>query len=640
MGDDGRHWDDSLEHGTFRDACCDALTGTGPRSDWPWNGDDCTLGIVPLALLALLVLALPSIALAGQASTTRPGQERPETRAFQYSPYEEATIRDAMARLGLDLAQAPEGKTVESIEMVRLEVVEDRDPAPRFLNVFHVVTKGNIVERESLLGIGDVYQQSLVDEMRRNLAALPQLSLVLVFAAEGSTPDRVRIVIVTKDVWSLRLDSTVTYTSSGLEKLQLRPSEINLFGTHQTLGLAFDWLPLSYSLGARYKLPRVLGSHATVSAGAGLVFHESGRREGSFGDLSVIQPVWSSRTDWAWGVAASWSDQVFRRYSKGEVLAFRLSQNTNCAESPTLCVPWSFSSEIRDAGFYLTRSMGRSTKHGVSVGFGANSARYVLPDLSAYDPATTQAFASGRLPASEDRVGPYVEYQLYVTSFLRVTDLSTLALQEDYRLGPQLVLRVQPMLGLLGSSRTYVAFTTSASYTVALADGMVRAGVDTKTEVQADDGQVRDGMYEVYLRIASPRWAPGRFVLDAGLLDRYANRRNVPTVLGGDTRLRGYPSQLFIARRSLLVVNAEFRSLPIRLLQSLMLAGALFYDAGDAFDRWHDLRVWQSAGLGLRWLFPQLNRTVFRMDLGFPISRPLPDGVSPVSYFFTFGQAF
>jgi hypothetical protein len=43
-------------------------------------------------------------------------------------------------------------------------------------------------------------------------------------------------------------------------------------------------------------------------------------------------------------------------------------------------------------------------------------------------------------------------------------------------------------------------------------------------------------------------------------------------------------------------------------------------------------------------LFPQLDRVVFRADLGFPVGTiaPLPSGVpvSPVSFFFTFQQAF
>jgi hypothetical protein len=71
------------------------------------------------------------------------------------------------------------------------------------------------------------------------------------------------------------------------------------------------------------------------------------------------------------------------------------------------------------------------------------------------------------------------------------------------------------------------------------------------------------------------------------------------------------------------------------------LGAAAFYDVGDAFDGWSNLRPAQSVGLGLRTLFPQLDRLVFRADFGFPMgeSSHLP-GVAPFSFFIAFGQAF
>ena len=47
-----------------------------------------------------------------------------------------------------------------------------------------------------------------------------------------------------------------------------------------------------------------------------------------------------------------------------------------------------------------------------------------------------------------------------------------------------------------------------------------------------------------------------------------------------------------------------------------------------------------SRSIGVRVLFPQLDRVVFRVDVGFPLTRPLPSGASPVTFFSTFGQAF
>src|SRR4051812_9988405 len=56
----------------------------------------------------------------------------PTSVTGQYSPYEQQSIEAALEALHTRLARDPEGKPVESIEVVTLEVVEPRDPAPGF----------------------------------------------------------------------------------------------------------------------------------------------------------------------------------------------------------------------------------------------------------------------------------------------------------------------------------------------------------------------------------------------------------------------------------------------------------------------------------------------------------------------------
>src|SRR3990172_9383182 len=174
-----------------------------------------------LAWLALPVLAAAQVA----PSLAPPPGPAPETRRFRYSAYEQSSIDGALAALGLSRDGDAEGKLVESIHAVRLEVIEERDPAPRFLNAFHALSRSYIVDREVLLRPGEVYRQTLADETRRNLASLPQFSLVLVVPAAGSAPDKVRIVVIAKDVWSIRLNWDISFSNDGLESLTLDPTE-------------------------------------------------------------------------------------------------------------------------------------------------------------------------------------------------------------------------------------------------------------------------------------------------------------------------------------------------------------------------------------------------------------------------------
>jgi hypothetical protein len=576
----------------------------------------------------LLTLAL--------AAAPAPAEHEPETRAFQLSRYEDATIDQALAQLGLARDARPEGKLVEAVHTVRLEVIEERDPAPRLLNVFHVVSRPGVIERELLLRPGDRYRQTLADETRRNLAGLPQLSIVLVVAAEGSDAGHTRLVVVTKDVWSLRLNWDASFTSGGLERLSMNPSETNLLGTHQRLGVLLDWLPESWSLGVNYAAPRLGRSRIGAAADGGVILsRRTGTREGSFGGATVALPLWSTRSAWAWSVGGSWRDEIARLYRGGEVATFVLDPATSCAGPSPLCLPFAWRGEVAQGSASLTRSFGWAVKHDLSAGFDASTSRYAVPGAAAYDPATVSAFEATRLPVGEDRVGPWIQYRTYSTDFLRVLDLETLALQEDHRVGHAAYATLYPVLGALGSTRTFVGVGAGAAYAHAIGDGLARAGVDTTTET--DDGDVTDASVRADLRLASPRTRAGRLIVDAVLLDRWANQLNRSSSLGGGDRLRGWPSG-YVVGANVVAANVELRSRPWQLLESLQLGAVAFYDAGDAFDDWGALYLRQSVGLGARMLFPQLDRVVFRVDLGFPLARPAD--VAPASFVATFGQAF
>ncbi|MBL9113216.1 MAG: hypothetical protein JNM74_28280, partial [Myxococcales bacterium] len=204
------------------------------------------LAVVSSAFAAALVVGLVaerSAEGAGASPVVSPQASAPSTSALAgaptstrvgYSPYEQSTIRDALKKTGLAAEVAPEGKIVESIEVVRLEVIEDRDPLPQFLNAFHATSKDFVIRRESLLRPGERYLQVVADETERNLRTIFQVSLVLVVPVKGSDDDHVRVLMITKDVWSLRLSWDLAATSGGVEKFTLVPQEVNVAGLHHT----------------------------------------------------------------------------------------------------------------------------------------------------------------------------------------------------------------------------------------------------------------------------------------------------------------------------------------------------------------------------------------------------------------------
>jgi hypothetical protein len=560
-------------------------------------------------------LAFALVVCAGAAAAAPP----PIYLTHAYSPYERETIAAVFGSLATTEEPSPEGKTIEAVDVVPLDVIEPRDPAPRALNALHVTTRPYVILREMLVREGEPYRAVLLDESARNLRTLPQLSLVLCVAARGHDARHVRVVVITKDVWSLLVDFDIAFGNGGLLSLDLEPKEKNLFGTQDAVLARLTMTPLTYSLGAGYIVPRLEGRRLALQADANVVANrDTGDVEGSFGTVTLARPLYSAQTQWSAFTGVAWDDRIFRRYVNGSVATYA-------------GVPYAYRARRIAEEAAVTRSFGWGEKNDFTLG-----AEIARDEYRAGDAVSEAALAS-QIPVGEARVGPFVQWRAYSASYTRVVDVETLGLQEDYALGHDVVVRAYPVLAALGSTRTFGGLYAAAQQSFALGDGFARVGVESTTE--GDASSLTDASVEGSLRIVTPRFGIGRFVFDVDGLDRYRNHLNLRSFLGGDTRLRGFPTSFFVGQ-DVVAMNFEYRTLPWK-LTTIHIAGDAFYDVGDAFDSPSLLRPQHAVGFGARLLFPQIDRIVFRIDVGFPIvPGGLPAGVDPVQVFFAFHQAF
>ncbi|MBX3226375.1 MAG: hypothetical protein KIT84_44510 [Labilithrix sp.] len=567
-------------------------------------------------IAALLLVAGPAAA-----------DNSPKSVTTEYSAYEIETIKGAEKSLGATVDPNAEGKIVESIELVRLDPIEERDPAPVALNKAHVTTKEDVILHEVLLGVGRPYRAYLADETARNIRRFMHVSVVVVVPLHGSAPDRVRLVVITKDVWSLFPDVDFRVTSGGPEYLMFELKETNLLGRQVEITTRSIVQPESYSLGGAYVAPRFAGRFLSLHAEANVILNRrSGDPEGSYGDTKVESPLFSTRTSWAWGLGFAWRDEIYRRYTNAAVAQY----------DDTL--PWVYRSRRIEEGFYATRSFGWARKHDISLGASIVRDEYLVPNIADHDPAVVGEFTRRFLPVGERRTSAYAQWRHYGNDFLRIVDYETLGLQEDYRLGYDVVVRAYPVVKSFGSTRDFVGVRAGALYTVALGDGFVRALVDTVTE--SEKTRIADASITTELRVVSPRTPLGRLIFDIDLVQRWRNYLNRLTLLGGEDRLRGWPTRYFVGE-DMFSMNLEFRTRPINLF-SVLCGGAFFYDVGRAYTgRLDEVSPVQSVGGGFRIVLPQIDRSVIRGDFGFPIvNGALPAGVQPMSFFFAFGQAF
>lgn len=586
-------------------------------------------------LLTVLLASGPTSAQVPSAPAAPAGAGRtPRSDTHEYSVYEKEAIAQSLRDLGTSQVDEADGKIIESVEVVRLDVIEPRDPAPGFLNVFHVKSRPYVIEREVLLAAGQPYDKLLADETARNLRQLPQLSLVVVMPVRGSSPDRVKLLVMTKDVWSLRLSWDVSYTRGGLERLVIQPTETNILGTQQTVAARFALDPKAESLGARYVVPRLFGSRVAFVADANVILNRAtGHGEGSFGTLSVSQPLWSTQTEWAWQTTATWRNEITRLFSNATVRTYDARATPGVDDR----IPYEFETHRYTGSGSVTRSFGWAIKHDVTAGLEGSNRRYDAGDLSRFDPAAVSEYLTRKVPTSDKRVYPFVQLRAYTTSFLRSIDMETLSLQEDVRLGHDVYLRVYPVSESLGSSRSYFGTYAAAQYTWELGDGYARTNVSSTTE--AESSRLADAAVAASARIVTPRLGFGRLVFDASGINRYRNFLNRRSVVGGDTGLRGYPTAFFDGKDAL-SYNLEFRTHPLH-ISTVQVGGAAFFDSGGAFDGFQRVELHQAVGGGLRVLFPQLDRLVFRVDVGVPLApHGLPAGAGPVQYFVAFGQGF
>ena len=210
-----------------------------------------------IPLLATLLLAV--------VARSAGAQSAPAGGGHQLGRLEQESVDDALANLHVAVDPAPEGKTIGRIFVVNLAVFSKRDWYFQLFNIFHWTTRSYILERELLLRPGQLYDQALVEETTRNIQTPPPIvvgnralgqpelsSVVVTLPIVSPIPGQVDLLLVTRDVWSLRFNSNFEYQGNALTLLETSLSENNLFGWRKYLSAGFNMDQGRYYYGPTY----------------------------------------------------------------------------------------------------------------------------------------------------------------------------------------------------------------------------------------------------------------------------------------------------------------------------------------------------------------------------------------------------
>ena len=562
----------------------------------------------------------------------------------QLGSLERNAVDAVLAERGLALDPAPEGKMVGAIQVMNLDVFQPEDGRLlEWFNHFHRLTREGHIRRESLLVPGMPYSQALVDETVRNLrnrttysAYDPRLSsIVAMVPVRSTTPGAVDVLMVTRDLWSLRFNSDYNYQPGYLINLSASLSENNLFGWRKQVALAFSLDPGEFQLGPTYLDPNVLGTRLRLIA----AFYEIWARrigdiaigplEGSGGRLRIEYPLHALSQPWAGFVDGSYATRVARTIYGTSLRYFNPTTST-CAAPGELDyggvspdAPCTY--RLRQGGMTsgLTRSFARSWLiQRVTLG---NEVGLVRPELLADfapDPQVQANFKNAYFKTSERTSALYLQYNAFTPRYVTYRNLDSYDLGEDMRLGPMLTLKFGRASTWLGSEDDFFIFGVEAHVNAGLCGGFQSLGASWYGREYRGGAHglhgLRDQLYAGRFYAYTPVLVRSFRVAASASAGFLANNVHRPRVaIGALQGLRGYPVDAFLGY-SHYRAHLEVRTLAVS-IASLRLGGLVFADAGHAADSLDHLQLYGDVGWGLRLLIPQLNAELVRFDWAFPL---------------------
>ncbi|MEX0907530.1 MAG: BamA/TamA family outer membrane protein [Gemmatimonadota bacterium] len=487
--------------------------------------------------------------------------------------------------------------------------------AYRTANRLHRRTKESMIRRELLFEPGSCYDPFMLSETERLLRSYRFLSTVDVFGVP-QTDGTHHVIVDTRDEWSTRVDVSVR-TSGGFGIEGMRLTEDNLLGTGQSLGLFYFEREVTRDYGVSYHTPQLFGTRWDVTGALGR------SRAGTFVHEEVAYPFVAEVSRWA-------GRQTFRR--DDQFFEYILDAG-DAGDRPRLLLP------MREQAFDLSvlRRIGRRGNMalvGAALSYQELSypGELQLAERDAFDERVPagDSLAAVVAPQREvlDNIRAYALLGHRNVWWVRRRGLDSMRGQEDIRLGAEAILALgRSMPSIETDDDLYSMLNLYAGFDIGDVLVIGRARGDSRRDLTASALQPEwedvyaDGDVLAYLQ--TPALPRQTLFFRAAATGAWNSRTPFQLTLGGDYGMRGYArDELPGGRRVVLTLEDRF-FIGWPLPDVLDLGGSVFADAG---------RVWPgdvpfgtdsgwrtAAGIGLRGSFPAGSRSIYRIDIAWPI---------------------
>jgi hypothetical protein len=616
---------------------------------------------VGVALLAGIAHAQANDAKAGQgdvaevqrraAAEQACGQHDPHCDWLAtFSSLERQSLTRALEARGFQIEPAPWGKTIAKI-YIFTENVFAEDNWLQFFNFIHYTTVDRAIRDELTVREGELWNDDTVAESARRLHDPLYSSVVALVPVRIDEPGKVGLLVVTRDVWSLRFNSQYTFQEGSLTNLSISISENNFLGNRDVLSAALLMDQGSIAVGPLFIDKNVLGTHLSLSARVdqqftrqsldvfdpsnekirapsgdprGIEDGHSYRTEGSDSSISLQYPLWSLASEWGAGASFSHFFGISRSFAYTGLAGY-----DDPATPMKELVPTEYQLRRWSVNASVVRQWGTWLKHRLSLGETITSNRPSLMPNFPTDPMLRADFIRDVFPRSEQLSTPYVEYYMFMPRYRTLRNVATYELAEDAQIGPSVDAVIGEGVRFLGSDAHFFQPQLSVGWTLLWwRDGFISpsAGIQFRIQDGISHGtpvSSIDDSASAQLRIASPGFQYFRLLAQAGVSTRWNDTQNTRLAIGSSNGLRGYAINQFVTSfgssgQRLFSGLLEARSAPFP-LWVLRVGGVAFYEVGGAADSLTRMPLYQDIGVGVRALVPQTSRDLFRFDLAFPM---------------------
>ena len=493
------------------------------------------------------------------------------------------------------------GAVIGEIRIAADDVFNLDDPAEnnwlfRLANGIHIQTRPHVIRNQLLFRSGEKLVAQRVLESERLLRGnryLYQASIRPIAWRDGVVDLEVR----TRDSWTLQFGASLE-SAGGTTTSGARISEYNLFGTGARLTLSTrsttevttaGGTPSGVDFGVSY--PYAFDGRTTVA------YAQANFDDGDSRSFNVTRPFYALDARGSGNFSVATDNRLLTQYAGGAE-AGRFYRSTESADvsggwSPGLVNGW-------------------ANRFSLGLSY--------LRDRYENDPR-----APATLPGDRLRAGPYLRYEVVEDDFREVTNVQSIGRPEYQALGLQASVQVGRSTPGLGSTDLITWYAAGVSQGFRFHGDrtlLASAAVSGEYANGENDRVVLGGALRYYQRRGSGALL---YVALSGDATEFSDATQYLS-LGGDTGLRGYPSNYQLgSRRVLLTAEQRLYSdwYPLRLIR---VGGAVFYDVGRAwgepYQNFPDAHWSANVGFGLRLLSARsATGTTLHLDIAFPLRR-------------------